>query len=70
MAQSNKSTCRVMAARAKVSLIQPEIILFMKENRKDTSDKLFDVKLLVCTSLTDGEIHHRCDQSECAMDCV
>lgn len=44
-----------MAARAKVSLMQAEIILFMKENRKDTSDKLFDVKLLVCTSLTDGK---------------
>lgn len=59
-----------MAARAKVKLMQSEIILFMKENRKDTSDKLFDVKSLVCTSLTDGKRHHRCDQSECAVDCV
>lgn len=48
-----------MVARAKVNLIQPELILFMKENRKDTSDKFFDVKSLVCTSLTDGERHHR-----------
>lgn len=44
-----------MAARAKVKLMQPKIILFMKENEKDTSDKLFDVKSLVCTSLTDGK---------------
>lgn len=45
-----------MAARAKVNLMQPEVILLMKGKRKDTSDKLFDVKSLVCTSLTGGDL--------------
>lgn len=42
-----------MAARAKVNLMQPEIILFMKENRKDTSDKLFVQVLQMEKDITD-----------------